>query len=55
MRGLDSLGAASALNQGKANVPVVKNLLILSATGRSFPLFFQFNGKLEGGEHLPQS
>lgn len=49
MRGLDSLGVPSALNHGKANVLAVKNLLILSRTGRRFPLYFQFNDKLEEG------
>lgn len=49
MRGLDSLGVASALNHGKANVLAVKNPLILSRTGRRFTFYFQFNDKLEEG------
>lgn len=47
MRGLVSLGVVSLRNHGKENVLVFKNLLILSATGRRFPNFFQLNNKLE--------
>lgn len=56
MRGLDSLGMAPTLSHGKPNVLDIKNLLILSTTGKRSLLFVQFNNKLEWwGENSPLS